>query len=561
MSEFSERRVKLAFTLSLFTAALASVWCVLAYSLQLPDLGNYIGATVVFFIISATVAKKGNLTLARVIYMLALNISVALTASYVGKAGSVEFVLMFALALPFIMFSFRREKHFICIFSGLSALFWLLLYLTDFTLFTDTPMDQVTAGQVMYPFSIASTVILVTFQLVYFSFLNARFYSEIHDKREEAIEASNAKSRFLSTMSHEIRTPLNAVIGLSHILDDNNPRPDQKENIEALNYSGKILLNLLNNVLDFSKMESQAIQLDSIPTDISEAVKQIKKVHEPNCLRKGITMQVQIDKELPTVWLDIVRFNQVVNNLISNAIKFTDEGGVTLKITKQAETENSVHLLTEIHDTGIGISAEQQEKIWEAFTQASVSTNRLYGGTGLGLPIVKRIVQAMGGDVHIKSESGKGSCFYFEVELELASAHELDETAPKAKRNLKGKKVLLVEDNQINVMVGKQILEKTNLAVDVAYDGQQAVDMVQADAYDAVLMDIQMPVMDGYTATTEIRKFNTTLPILGLSASVFMEVKDKIFHSGMNGFIFKPFEPEDLLNQVEDAVNGKLKMQ
>lgn len=554
MSEFSQRRVKLAFTLSLITAALAFCWFWIARSLDMVELGNYIGSAVILFIIAAIISKKGSLTLARLIYMFTLNLSVAITASFVGRAGSVEFVLMFALALPFIMFSFRRERHMVVIFGAVSGVLWLLLYLTDFTLFSDVQMDQELAGRVIYPFSIVSTIVLVTYQLIYFSFLNARYYSEIHNKKDEALEASRAKSVFLSTMSHEIRTPLNAIIGLSHILGDNEPRPDQEQNIEALNYSGKILLNLLNNVLDFSKMESKVIELDPIPTDISAAVKQIKKIHEGSCLRKGISMKVEIDSDLPVIWLDIVRFNQVINNLVSNAIKFTDHGSVTLKIHKERMDENSVRLRTEIIDTGIGIPKEQQSKIWEAFTQASVSTNRLYGGTGLGLPIVKSIVEAMGGEVKIQSEMEKGSKFYFEIDVKLASEKELQKNNKRTNRDLNGYKVLLVEDNEINVMVGKQLLEKTKLIVDVAHDGQEAVDKVRENSYDVVLMDIQMPIMDGFTAAREIRKFNPELPILALSASVFMEVKDKIHRSGMNGFIFKPFEPDDLLDQVENAV-------
>lgn len=554
MSEFSERRIKLVFTLSLITAALAFCWFFIARNLGMIALSNYIGSAVLLFLISAIISKKGSLSLARLIYMVALNLSVSITASFVGRAGSVEFVLMFALALPFIMFSFRREKHLVVIFTGISALLWLLLYLTDFQLYSDVQMDQELAGQVIYPFSISSTIILVTYQLIYFSFLNARYYSEIHSKKEEALEASRAKSVFLSTMSHEIRTPLNAIIGLSHILGDSEPRPDQEQNIEALNYSGKILLNLLNNVLDFSKMESKVIELDPIPTDISAAVKQIKKIHEGSCLRKGISMKVEIDPDLPIVWLDIVRFNQVINNLVSNAIKFTDAGSVTLKIKRLEAAEKKVRLKTEIIDTGIGIPQDQQEKIWEAFTQASVSTNRLYGGTGLGLPIVKSIVEAMGGEMKIESEKDRGSNFYFEIDLNLASDHELQKTNKKTIRDLSGYKVLLVEDNQINVMVGKQILEKAKLEVDVANDGQEAVNKVKENSYGVVLMDIQMPIMDGFMASKEIRKFNKELPILALSASVFMEVKDKIHRSGMNGFIFKPFEPEDLLNQVEESV-------
>ena len=555
MSEFSNRRVALVFTLSLLTTAIAIIWFIVSRMLNMNELSTYIAFTGTFFILSAIISRKGNLTVARFIYMIAFNFSVTLTASFIGKAGSVEFILMFAMAFPFVLFSFRRERLFIAIFSGLSMVFWFLLYFTDFNLFTSTHMDPVLAGKYIYPISIATTILLVTYQLVYFSLINARFYSKIHNQREVAIEASNAKSRFLSMMSHEIRTPLNAITGLSHILGDSNPREDQMQNIEALNYSGKILLNLLNNVLDFSKMESTKIELDPIPTNILAAVKQIKKIHEPGCLRKGITLELEIDDELPIVWLDIVRFNQVINNLVSNAIKFTDEGSVTLKIVKESETNDSVCIRTEIIDTGIGIDEEQQEKVWQAFAQASSTTNRIYGGTGLGLPIVKSIVEAMGSEVRVESEMGVGSRFYFNLELKLASRQELDQVTQKRVHDLQGKKVLLVEDNQINVMVGKQILEKANLVVDVAYDGLVAVNKAQENNYHVILMDIQMPVMDGYTAAKEIRKFNTTVPILALSASVFQEVKEKMIESGMDGFIFKPFDPEDLLNKIEVIVN------
>tara|TARA_R110000796_G_scaffold67449_2_gene154595 strand:+ start:9635 stop:11305 length:1671 start_codon:yes stop_codon:yes gene_type:complete len=555
MTEFSDNRIKLVFTLSLLTAIISTIWFLIAINMEMPDLSIYIGSTVPLFILSAIISKRGSLTLARFIYMVAFNLSVTLTASFVGKAGSVEFILMFAMALPFVLFSFRREKSYIIIFSGLSMVFWCLLYFTDFNLFTNTHMDELQAATYIYPVSIATTIFLVTYQLIYFSLINTRFYSNIHHDREEAIEESNAKSRFLSMMSHEIRTPLNAITGLSHILGDTNPREDQKQNIDALNYSGKILLNLLNNVLDFSKMESTEIELDPIPTNIMAAVRQIKKIHEPSCLRKGITLELEIEEKLPIVCLDVVRFNQVINNLVSNSIKFTENGTVTLKITKQDEVNGHAVICTEIIDTGIGITEDQQKYIWQAFTQASSSTNRLYGGTGLGLPIVKSIIEAMDSTVEIESKIGVGSRFYFNLELKLASSDELNKIKHKKVHDLKGKKILLVEDNQINIMVGRQILEKANLVVDVAFDGLIAVNKVKENTYDAILMDIQMPVMDGYTAAIEIRKFNSTLPILALSASVFLEVKNKIQQCGMNGFIFKPFDPEDLLNKIEEVVD------
>ncbi|MHB0755031.1 ATP-binding protein [Polaribacter sp. M15] len=546
----SKRRIKLIHHVSMLCMVLSLLFSVASLYLQGYGLTLFlIVVAAIFYLISQFVIKKPHY--ARLMFMLNFNISVAISASYFGKGSSIEFFLMYAVGIAFIFFSYRREKKMVTLFTILPIVLWATLYLTNFGLFYSDAVNPENVKTVIYPLSITFTLLLVAFQLSYYSYLNAGYSNNIHSKKQKAIDVSNAKSNFLSTMSHEIRTPLNAVIGLSHILGDNNPRKDQKQNIEALNYSGKILLNLLNNVLDFSKIQSTKIELDNVPTDLSSALNQIKKIHETSCIRKGITMHLSIDKDIPVVWLDIVRFNQVINNLLTNAIKFTNKGSVTLSIKKEKINDDSVRVLTEIIDTGIGIPKHKQETIWEAFTQASSTTNRLYGGTGLGLPIVKSIIEAMGADIKIDSEDGKGSRFYFKLDLKIATEKDVNENKFKQTYNFKGKKVLLVEDNQINVMVGKQILEKAGLTVDVAYDGLQAVKMVKANKYHIVLMDIQMPVMDGYTATVEIRKFNTKIPILALSASVFMDVKNKIYEHGMNGFIFKPFDPEDLLNQIQ----------
>ena len=547
---FSKRRVRLMFVLTLINIGFAIFCTILSHQFGFIWLRDYNALNTLAYVFAAYLALKEILNWSRVIYLLTSNIGLAVIASYVGREGSVEFVYMFNIGLPFILFSFRREKYLVFIFTLLPLLFWTILYLTDFDLFTVRKLDKISASEYIYPISIASTIFLVIFQLIYFCLLNMRYFSNIRKKRVEALEASEAKSQFLSTMSHEIRTPLNAIIGLSHILADNEPRKDQLENINALSYSGKILLNLLNNVLDFSKMQSTNIELDPIPTDLSLAVKQIKKIHEASCLRKGIEMKLDVDDDIPIVMLDIVRYNQIVNNLVSNAIKFTDKGKVTLKIKKYFAYDDNVEILTQVTDTGIGIEEDKQQTIWEAFSQASNTTSRIYGGTGLGLPIVKSIVETMDSEIKVESEIGEGSTFYFILDLKVVPEQELEKKAKKRKNNLEGIKVLLVEDNLINVMVGQQILEKAKLIVDVANDGMSAVEKIKEKDYDVVLMDIQMPVMDGYTATKEIRKFNKELPILALSASVFMEVKDKISASGMNGFIFKPFNPEDLLDQI-----------
>ncbi len=554
MLEFSERRVKIVFELSLLTMVISVIWLFLARSFDLYELSIYIGATVPFFVLSALISKRGNLTLARFIYLIAFNFSIAITSSFIGKAGGVEFILMFAIGLPFIFFSFRRERMYILIFPLLPIVLWGLLYVTDFNLFTISQMDITQAGRFIYPISILTTFILVTYQLVFFSFTNLQFYSSILREREKAIEASNAKSKFLSMMSHEIRTPLNAITGLSHILGDTNPRDDQRDNIEALNYSGKILLSLLNNVLDFSKMESSGIELNPVPADIKDAAKQMKQIHGPVCLKKGISLNLEIDDELPSVWIDIDRFNQAINNLVSNAIKFTEKGSVTIKMKKQDNKNGSLLVRIEVIDTGLGIATEQLDNIWQPFIQASTSTDRFHGGTGLGLPIVKSVLEAMGSKAKIESNLGIGSRFYFDLELRPTSEVNSDRNIVRKKRNLKGKRILLVEDNKINIMVCKQLLEKENIFVDVAFDGLMAVNMVRENFYDVVLMDIQMPRMDGYTSAIEIRKFNSNLPILALSASVFLEVKNKIFQSGMNGFVFKPFNPEELFNRIEEVM-------
>tara|TARA_R110002126_G_scaffold78829_1_gene196072 strand:+ start:27398 stop:29071 length:1674 start_codon:yes stop_codon:yes gene_type:complete len=554
--EYSERRINLVFTIALVNIGFAVLCTVISDMFDFIWLRNYNAINILAYIASAYLAKKAMLNSARIIYLLTSAIGIAVIASFVGKNGSVEFVYMFNVGLPFILFSFRRERIMIVVFMLIPLILWVLLFTSDYNLISYQKLDPTIAKEFIYPIAVSSAISLVVFQLIYFLIINAKYFNRIEDKKLEAIEVSNAKSNFLTTMSHEIRTPLNAVIGLSHILGDNNPRPDQVQNIEALNYSGKILLNLLNNVLDFSKMQSTKIELDTIPTDLLSETKQIKKIHEASCLQKGIQMNLEIDKDIPTVWLDIVRFNQVINNLVTNSIKFTDKGSVTLRIKKQHQTKEKITLLTEVIDTGIGIPEDKQESIWEAFTQASTSTNRLYGGTGLGLPIVKSILNTMDSVVNIDSKIGKGSRFYFEINLDIASKKELEKTTKKRVHNFTDKKVLLVEDNVINVMVGKQILEKANLSVSVANDGASAVKMVKEESFDVVLMDIQMPIMDGYTATSEIRKFNKKIPILALSASVFMEVKDQISKCGMDGFIFKPFNPEDLLDKIDEVIRN-----
>ena len=547
----SKRLNKLMYTISLLASGLALFFAIIGYILDLNNLAYYHLFTVFFYIYCAYLSKKGNIYYARILFFILLNLGITATASFIGRAGSLEYLFLYSLALPFSVFSFKTEKKYVYFFSSLSGILWITLAITDFKLIVNTPINAEIANTYIYPISIICTFSMVVIQLAYFSVLGVKYYSKINIKKQEALEASLSKSKFLNTMSHEIRTPLNAVIGLSHILGDNEPRKNQIENIEALNYSGKTLLSLLNNVLDFSKMQSTIIELDNIPTDITADAEQIEKIHRNSCLRKGISMNLEIDPTIPFVKLDVVRFNQVINNLISNAIKFTDKGIVTLVIKQTKKVKDNITLHIEIKDTGIGIPQDMQKLIWEPFGQASNATKLNYSGTGLGLPIVKSILGAMGSKVKILSREGEGSCFSFNLKLKTVNQKNLTNTDEIKGHTFIGKKVLLVDDNLINIMVGKQILEKSNLQVEVAHDGLIALKKVKEEDFDIILMDIQMPLMDGYAAAKEIRKFNSTIPILALSANVFMEIKDKIDDCGMNGFISKPFRPESLLKQIE----------
>ena len=552
--EFSKRRKKLIYIGSYVNIFSAIAFAVVFYLINFKTLAYMVAVSAFLFFIAAVLAKKGYLKLARSIFLLTFNISVAIIASFVGKNASIEFFLLYAIGVPFTVFSIRRERFWLVFYAFLPIVLLTLLYVFQFNFFGVQQLDPETAKNYVYPFSMTLALLLIVFQLIYFSYVNAGYNSSLHSKKQRALDASNAKSDFLSTMSHEIRTPLNAVIGLSYILGDNNPRKDQIENIEALNYSGQILLNLLNDVLDYNKMQTGEIHFDRLPVNLYDATKQIKKVHEASCIKKAIDFNLEIEKDIPVVWLDITRFNQVINNLVSNAIKFTETGSVTLKINCIKQTNTHITILTEVIDTGIGIPKEKQDSIWKAFSQASTSTNRLYGGTGLGLPIVKSIVKQVDSDIFIDSEVGKGSRFYFEVALKIASEEDLEKNTEKKEYNFEGKNVLLVEDNDINIMVGQQILEKAKLTVDVAKDGVQAVKMAKQNNYNIILMDIQMPIMDGYEATKQIRKFDTTTPIYALSASVFMEAKETMKENGIDGFIFKPFNPDDLLNRLDLAI-------
>ena len=383
--------------------------------------------------------------------------------------------------------------------------------------------------------------------------------------QNELISANKAKGRFLSTMSHEIRTPLNAVIAISNILLMHDPKDSQLKNLHALKFSSKHLLNLVNDILDYNKMISGNLKFAEVPFNLKFTIDGILNSFSFNAEDKGIKLTSDIKSCVPEgAKGDNTRLSQVLSNLISNGIKFTDEGEVKLTVVCTEKSEKTNRLRFTVEDTGIGISQDKLAYIFERFTQAESDTSLKYGGTGLGLAISRKILNLLGSDIQVESEIGKGTKFWFELDfkkVEKKNLLELDTTTDRS-FDLDGTKLLVVDDNEMNLMVIQQFFQKWNVAYDEARNGQEALDKIEQEHYDLVLMDLRMPVMDGYTAVAELRKKGgryASIPVIALSASVSSDVIEKVTQVGMDDYLCKPFDPVDLYNKIlHNAAKSKM---
>ena len=374
----------------------------------------------------------------------------------------------------------------------------------------------------------------------------------------KAEETSKLKSEFLANMSHEIRTPINGIVGMSYLVLQSNLTTKQRNYIEKIENSAKSLLAIINDILDLSKIESGKLIIDEVEFNLDNLIENTIDLIKFQARKKSIDIKIEYDRDTPKeLYGDSLRVSQILNNLFSNAVKFTDNGGKINLFVSKVDKDRFKFI---VKDTGIGLTKDEQKKIFRAFSQADGSTTRDYGGTGLGLTISKQLVELMGGKIWVESQYGVGSSFIFEIELkEIKDRKEniyyiepisRDKKLKYNINRLQGFKILLVDDNEINQEIVMGLLENSKIELDIASNGKEAIERFQSEKYRLILMDIQMPIMDGYEATEIIRQKDKDIPIIAITANAMKDDIAKSLKSGMNSHINKPISVEELYETI-----------
>ena len=381
--------------------------------------------------------------------------------------------------------------------------------------------------------------------------------NELEIAKNKAEKASKARSEFLSTVSHELRTPLNAINGIAHLLLEENPKKSQLDYLSSLKFSGDYLTKFINEILEINKIESHNTEVEQTIFNLKKLLVDIQNSLKELALANNNTFTLEIDPEIPDYLIgDSTKLSQIILNLINNALKFTKDGDIKVIVNlNELEYEEAV-LYFEITDTGIGIPEDKLATVFESFSQGSIEVNRKYGGTGLGLTIVKKLIKMLGGKIKLKSIVNEGSSFSFKLAFKISAAPQAIETTPKIDYDSKlvNKKILLVEDNKINQMITKKMLHNKKMICEIIDNGEDAIESVRKNKYDLVLMDVHLPGINGTTATEKIRTFDKTTPIIALTAISLHENREMLLSFGMDEVITKPFIPDDFYSIIAQHV-------
>ncbi|MDR6302221.1 ATP-binding protein [Mesonia maritima] len=380
---------------------------------------------------------------------------------------------------------------------------------------------------------------------------------ELVKAKEKAEAATKAREQFLSTITHELRTPIYAITGLTYLLIKEDPTDAQKEHLNSLKYSGEHLLSLINNILDLNKLEANKVRKVSTDFHLKSHMKNFLNTLRKPAEDKNVLLHLEMDEKIPVKLNgDMLKVSQVLINLVGNSIKFAENGEVWIRLQLVKESDKKVTIRFEIEDNGVGIPKRKQKSIFQKFDQGPDEINVKYGGTGLGLPIVKNLLLFLGSDIHLESEEGKGSLFYFELEFEKVLEKtnkdlKIKKVSQEEQTNLfRGKRILVVEDNKLNQKITKKILERCEMDIDLADNGKVAVEKALKTSYDVILMDIHMPIMDGIKATETIRKHDSSTPIIALTAVSINEGVEEFLEHGFTEIIPKPYKTELFFEKI-----------
>lgn len=493
---------------------------------------------------------------ARFIWLSGVMISIWLGDFIAGPYSRANEMLIVTIVVPILLFSWQHERRYILFFAITSFLLWLSTLISNHQLFPILEIPPEISQN--YLSWISDFTVIITIAMVMYFYVRDSSNSEakLSNALKKANAANKTKSQFLANMSHEIRTPMNAIIGMTNLALKTGLTNKQADYIRKANLSAENLLGIINDILDYSKIEAGKLELEKTEFKLSTVFNHMQNMIKFKAEEVGVQYSVNIDNNVPKNLLgDPLRIGQVLINLTNNAVKFSHAGDtVSVNVTLKESVNDSVIVLFSVSDTGIGMTKDQQKKLFQSFTQVDVSTTREYGGTGLGLAISKQIIELMDGKIWFESQKDIGSTFYFTVKLEkLADDHiyqsddELVENQlENAIEQLRGCKVMLVEDNELNQELTQELLNEVGIAVEISSNGKEALELLKVQEFDGVLMDCQMPVMDGYEATRQIRsqeKFKN-LPVIAMTANAMKSDIEKVLAVGMNDHIAKPVHPD-----------------